>query len=174
MPGKRKGCGDWLAGLAIGGGAAGGNCEGVMTSRNRLMPLLNSRLSGCQVRRRQVSSAKLESESRLDQPLAFDTVGDASKVLWLGEKAPLLDVLIPGGPKRGFRTLAPCGDWNGLPPEGTLRRRPGVLTPAAYILCGRAWEEFGDAMPGAHRGLFCPVEKVADVGVPKSLGEAPR
>ena len=67
------------------GGGALANCEGVMTSRNRLMPLLNSRLSGCQVRRRQASSATLDTESRLDQPLAFDTVGDASSVVWPGE-----------------------------------------------------------------------------------------
>lgn len=156
------------------GGGAWVNCEGVITSRNRLTPLLNSRLSGCQVRRRQASSATLDRESRRDQPLAFDTVGDASRVLWLGEKAPLLDVLMPEGPKRGPRTLLPCGDWNGLPPEGTLRRRPGVLAPATYILCERECEEFGDTIPGPHRGLFCPVEKVAEVGVPKSLGEAPR
>jgi hypothetical protein len=38
------------------------------------------------------------------------------------------------------------------------------------MLCGRDWDEPGD-MAGHQRGLFCPVEKVADVGVLKSPGE---
>ena len=69
--------------------------------------------------------------------------------------------------------LFPWGDWNGLPPEGTLRRRPGVLEPA-YMLWDREWDELGDATPDPHRGLPWPVEKVADVGVLKSLGDGGR
>jgi hypothetical protein len=34
--------------------------------------------------------------------------------------------------------------------------------------------EVGDAIPEPQRGLLWPVEKVADVGVLKSLGEAGR
>jgi hypothetical protein len=38
------------------------------------------------------------------------------------------------------------------------------------MLWDREWEELGDMME-PHRGLFCPVEKVAEVGVLKSLGD---
>jgi len=136
-----------------------------------LLEPLKSRLSGCQVRRRQASSAALDAESRLDQ-FEFVEVGD-SRLLWAGEKAPLFDEFIPPGPNMGPRRLPPCGEWNGLPPDGTLSRRPGVLDPA-YMLCAREWDELGDATPEPQWGLFWPVEKVADVGVLKSLGEAGR
>lgn len=76
---------------------------------------------------------------------------------------------MPLGPKTGRGRLLPSGDWNGFPPDGTLSRRPGVRLPA-YILCEREWDEVGDATPEPHRGLLWPVEKVADVGVLKSLG----
>jgi hypothetical protein len=36
------------------------------------------------------------------------------------------------------------------------------------------WEELGDATPEPQRGLPCPVEKVAEVGVLKSLGDGGR
>ena len=42
-----------------------------------------------------------------------------------------------------------------------------------YILCEREWDEVGEAMAD-HRGLLCPVEKVAEVGVLKSLGDTAR
>jgi len=61
-----------------------------------------------------------------------------------------------------------------LAPDGTLRRRPGVLLPAEYMLCDLEWDVVGDAMPEAHRGLLCAVEKVADVGVLKSPGDGGR
>ena len=85
------------------------------------------------MRLRHASSVAEDIESRLDQ---VDAVGDASRLLWVGENAPALDAVSPEGPNTGPRTPEPCGDWNGLPPEGTLRRRPGVLEPA-YMLCAR-------------------------------------
>jgi hypothetical protein len=118
------------------------------------------------VRLRHASSAADDIESRLDH---VDAVGDDSKLPCDGEKAPALDELRTGVPKAGPLMPGPCGDWNGLPPDGTLKRRPGVLAPA-YMLCGREWDEPGD-MTGPQRGLFCPVEKVAEVGVLKSPGE---
>jgi hypothetical protein len=121
------------------------------------------------VRLRHASSAVDDMESRLDQ-VDVDVVGDAR--LCDGEKAPALDELRPDGPKTGPLTPGPCGDWNGFPPDGTLRRRPGVLEPA-YMLWDREWDDPGD-MTGPHRGLFCAVEKVADVGVLKSPGDGGR
>lgn len=104
-----------------------------MTWLSRLAPLY-SRVSGCQVRLRHASSATDDTESRLGQP-PLDTVGDARRPPGgAGEKAPLFDVLSPEGPK-GPRWTGPCGDWKGLPPDGTLRRRPGVLEPLLYMLC---------------------------------------
>jgi len=120
------------------------------------------------VRLRHASSAVDDVESRLDQ-VDVEVVGDPSRLLCDGEKAPELDEFTIDGPKTGALTPVPCGDWKGLPPEGTLRRRPGVLEPA-YMLCAREWEDPGD-MTGPQRGLFCPVEKVAEVGVLKSPGE---
>lgn len=81
--------------------------------------------------------------------------------------------LKPPGPSSGPLEPGPWGDWKGFPPEGTLSRRPGVREPATYMLCDLVWDEPGDIM-GPHLGLFCPVEKVAEVGVLKSLGEGGR
>lgn len=54
-------------------------------------------------------------------------------LLVAGENAPVLELFIP--PKTGLLTGMPWGDWKGLAPEGTLRRRPGVLAPwLEYIL----------------------------------------
>jgi len=171
MPGRRRVCCGWLLGLATGSeSVGGGNWEGVTTWFSRLVPLW---VSGCQVRRLHASSAALPTESRLDQP-EVDTVGDDSKLLWLGEYAPLFGTLRPGGPNTGPRRLPPCGDWNGFPPEGTLNRRPGVLEPVAYMLWDLECDELGDATPEPQRGLPCPVENVADVGVLKSLGDGGR
>lgn len=61
-----------------------------------------------------------------------------------------------------------------MPPEGTLSRRPGVRDPVAYMLWDLEWDEMGDATPDPQRGLLWPVEKVAEVGVLKSLGEMGR
>jgi len=102
-----------------------------------------------------------------------EVVGDDNKLLCDGEKAPALDELRAEAPKTGPRAAGPWGDWNGLPPDGTLRRRPGVLEPPAYMLWDRECDEPGD-MTGPQRGLFCPVEKVAEVGVLKSPGEGGR
>jgi hypothetical protein len=44
------------------------------------------------------------------------------------EKRPELEAFC--GVKGGGPYEAPCGDWNGFAPEGTDRRRPGVLLPA--------------------------------------------
>jgi hypothetical protein len=53
---------------------------------------------------------------------------------------------------------------NGLPEEGTDKRRPGVREPAQVN--GLAAEEVGDCRADPKRpGLPVPVEKVADVGV---------
>jgi hypothetical protein len=73
----------------------------------------------------------------------------------------------------GLPPVAP-GDWNGLFPEGTLKRRPGVREPVVYMLWDREWEVAGEETPGPHRGLLCPVENVEEVGVPYSLGETGR
>ena len=174
MPGSRRVC----CGLGFRMGKGCGldwNCVRVMTLLRLLLELglKLSRVSGCQVRRLHASSAALPTESRLDQP-EVDTVGDDSKLLWLGEYAPLFGTLRPGGPNTGPRRLPPCGDWNGFPPEGTLNRRPGVLEPVAYMLWDLECDELGDATPEPQRGLPCPVENVADVGVLKSLGDGGR
>jgi hypothetical protein len=139
-----------------------------MTVLRRLPPL-----SGCHVRRRQASSAALDMESLRDQP-EVEAVGEDSKLLLPGDNAPELDEFRLPAPNAGRPRAAPWGDWNGLPPEGTLRRRPGVRMPGVYILCDRECEDEGDAIPDPHRGLFWPVEKVADVGVLKSLGDTGR
>lgn len=120
------------------------------------------------MRLRHASSAADDVESLLDQ-VDVDEVGDANRVFCDGESAPALDELSVEWPKPGTLTPGPCGDWNGLLLEGTLRRRPGVLEPA-YMLCDREWGVPGD-MTDPHRGLFCPVEKVEEVGVLKSPGE---
>jgi hypothetical protein len=147
------------------------NWDGVITWFNRLAPL-KSLVSGCHVRRLQASSDGFDMES-LRTELAVDAVGEARTLDRPGEKVPEFDVFRPAGPKWGPRIFAPCGDWNGLPPDGTLSRRPGVLDPA-YILWERECDEIGDATPEPHRGLVWPVEKVAEVGVLKSLGDAGR
>lgn len=150
------------------GTGEGVSWDGVMTWFNRLPPV-NSRLSGCHVRRRQASSAVLEMDSRLDQ-LALEVVGDDRRPLLSVENPPAPGELIMPGPKPGLPTLIPCGEWNGLLPEGTLNRRPGVLEPA-YMLWDRECDEIGEATPEPHLGLLCSVEKVAEIGVLQSLGE---
>lgn len=135
MPGRRTGCGAWFPGLGAGSVTrSGGNCECVMTWLSLLVPL-KSRVSWCQVRRLHASSAVDDVESRLDQA-EVDAVGDENRLLWDGENAPLLDELKGEAPNSGPLAPGPSGDWNGLPPEGTLNRRPGVREPA-YMLWGR-------------------------------------
>ena len=57
----------------------------------------------------------------------------------------------------------PGGPEKGLPPDGTDKRRPGVLVPQ---VAGREADEMGDCKPDANwPGLPVPVEKVAEVGV---------
>lgn len=132
-----------------------------------LVVLLKLLESGCHVRRRHASSAAVEAESRLEK---MDEVGDAS-VLLAGENAPALELFIDPGPNNGRPRFPPSGDWKGFPPEdGTLSLRPGVREPVVYMLCDREWVEVGDATAD-HRGLLWPVEKVAEVGVLKSLGD---
>ena len=57
-----------------------------------------------------------------------------------------------------------CGDWNGIGPEGTDSRRacapPPQKPPLREIV-----EEEGDPNEEPYPGLFCPVEKVVEVGV---------
>lgn len=139
-----------------------------MTWLSLLAPLY-SRVSGCQVRLRHASSVLEEVESLLDQ-VDVGVVGDVSKLLLFccGENGPALGEP-RAGPKTGGRTPWPWGDWNGLLLDGTLKRRLGVLDPA-YMLCERECELAGD-MTDPHRGLFWPVENVAEVGVLKSPGE---
>lgn len=91
-----------------------------------------------------------------------------------GDRAPLFDVLTLPGPKSG-RLWPALGDVvKGYPLDGTLRRRPGVRVPCVYMLWERECDEMGEATPEPQRGLFWPVEKVADVGVLRSLGDPPR
>ena len=100
-------------------------------------------------------------------------VGEESRLLLAGEKAPELEVFMTPGAKEGRPTLTPAGAWKGLlPGAGTLRRRLGVRE-SVYMLCEREWEDVGEAKPD-HLGLLWPVEKVADVGVLKSLGDTAR
>lgn len=119
-------------GAAKGSGPGTGlwNCEGVTTLLKRLLLLTVPKLveSGCQVRRRQ--SSVCEVDSRREENT--DDVGDARRLL-VGENAPGFEVLIGPGPKSGRPRLVPWGDWKGIPPDGTLSRRPGVLCPA-YML----------------------------------------
>lgn len=133
------------------------------------------RLSGCQVRRRHASSGLLDIDSRLAQG-PVDAVGELTRLLFAGEKTPAFEAFIAPGPNIGRPMCRPWGDWKGFAPDGTLRRRPGVLVPAEYMLsaCELEWDRVGDVIPEAHRGLVCPVEKVAEVGVLKSLGEGGR
>lgn len=110
-------------------------------------------------------------ESLLDQ-VCVEAVGDDKRLPFPGENGAPWGESIGPGPKCGLPKLAPSGDWNGLPPpDGTLSRRPGVLEPPTYMLCDRECEEAGEATPEPHLGLVCSVEKVAEVGVLKSLGE---
>lgn len=121
-----------------------------MTLLRRLLVLAAAKLleSGCHVRRRQASST-LAMESRREK---MEEVGEAS-TLGAGDKAPGLELLIGPGPKSARPRFAPWGDWKGLPPDGTLRRRPGVRDPA-YMLCERECDEDGDAIPEPHFGLL--------------------
>lgn len=144
-----------------------------MTLLNLLPPALYSLLSGCQVRRRQASSAALDMDSRRDQPTE-DTVGDEIMLPVPGEKTPALEAFMAPAPKSGLPRARFCGEWNGFPAaEGTLSLLPGVRLPEAYMLWAREWTDAGDAMPD-HRGLLCPVENVPEVGVLNSLGEGAR
>lgn len=46
--------------------------------------------------------------------------------------------------------------------------------PDGYIALLREYEVAGEPTTEPHLGLFWPVEKVAEVGVPKSLGDGCR
>jgi hypothetical protein len=130
------------------------------------------RLSGCQVLRRQ----SLSDNDSLRDHWEVAEVGDEGIPLLVGGGAPTFEALAgPGlGPNIiGLPPVAP-GDWNGLFPEGTLKRRPGVREPVVYMLWDREWEVAGEETPGPHRGLLCPVKNVEEVGVPYSLGETGR
>jgi hypothetical protein len=94
---------------------------------------------------------------------AVEEVG-LDTMLFDGENDPLAAALSwdkTGGPLYA----CPCGDWNGLPDDGTDSLRPGVRVP--YKLVVRECEEIGECIPEPQRGLLCPVEKVAEVGVLK-------
>lgn len=122
------------------------------------------------MRRLHASSLLLETESRLDDQPEVDEVGDGTRLEPAGGKAAGCELFIWAGPNMGL----PGAVWNGFALEGTLSRRPGVRLPALYILCERAWDDVGEAIPDAHRGLLCAVENVAEVGVLKSPGEGGR
>lgn len=81
------------------------------------------------MRRRQASSAFDDVDSRREK---IDDVGDANMLL-TGEYGPAVEVLVGLGANSGRPRLVPCGDWNGIPPDGTLKRRAGVLL-LAYML----------------------------------------
>ena len=119
------------------------------------------------------SSALLEVES-LRPPHAvpgFD--GEVARLLGVGEKAPTLELFIgPGPPNKGRPMAETLDGWKGFAADGTLRRRPWGRISGLYKLCEREWPPVGDAMPEPQRGLERPVEKVADIGVLKSLGDA--
>lgn len=53
------------------------------------------------------------------------------------------------------------GPWNGLLPDGTDKRRPGVRDPQFKPRD----EDVGDWTPDENLGLPVPAENVADVGV---------
>jgi hypothetical protein len=59
--------------------------------------------------------------------------------------------------------------WNGCA-LGTESLRLGVLDPQAN---GRTAEMAGECTPDENRGLFVPMEKVAEVGVLYPVGEFP-
>lgn len=131
MPGNlRPGCG--FEGSAIGGGGLG---EVWLVTVLSWLGLLNPRLSGCHVLRRQGSSDTLETDSRRADHPEVETVGDETRLLPEGEKAPLLEVLIGPGAKTGRPKGMPWGVWKGFTPDGTLSRLPGVRAPAEYMLC---------------------------------------
>lgn len=169
MPGRRRlDC--ELEGVAMGGGGFARTADWLTTVLSWLGLPLKLRLSGCQVLRRQASSAALEVDSRrTDQP-EEDAVGDDTRLLLAGEKTPALELFMEPGANMG-RPGKACGDWNGLPPAGTLSRR--ARASVLYRLCDLECVDEGEANAD-HRGLLWPVEKVAEVGVLNSLGDAGR
>lgn len=170
MPGRRRlDC--EFEGVAIGGGGFGCTADWLTTVLSWLGLPLKLRLSGCQVLRRQASSEALDVDSRRTDQAELDAVGEETKLL-LVEKTPALELFMVPGPNMGRPGMA-WGDWNGFAPDGTLSRRPGVRVPVEYMLCDRECVEEGEARPD-HRGLLWPVEKVAEVGVLNSLGDAGR
>lgn len=119
-------------------------------------------VSGCHVRRLQASSEALVIDSLRDQIDPVVEVVGLGMILLEGEKDPMLE--LKGVKVEGGAYEFTCGDWNGFPADGTDNLRPGVLCP--YRLAVRECEDIGDCSPEApHRGLFWPVEKVAEVGV---------
>ena len=133
MPGRRRV--DWeLGGLAMGGGGFGRTVDWLTTALSWLGLPPKLRLSGCHVLRLQASSATLDVESRRDHPDAVEAVGDDTRLLLDGEKAPTCEVFSGAAPNRCLAGGGPVVEWKGLAPEGTLRRRPGVRVPALYAL----------------------------------------
>lgn len=168
--------GSWSVDCVLDGLAMGGGGFGLMELW--LATLLSwfcvyMRLSGCQVRLLQSSDA-LEVESRrAERPV--DRVGDVTTGPGADVKTPLLALLTGAGPNMGRAGRGPGGDWKTWTAEGTLKRRPGVRAPLdEYMLWERECDVAGEAMPDAQRGLPWPVENVAEVGVPNSLGEGGR
>lgn len=174
IPGRRTVCCGFIT-FATGSGGPGWNWPGVTTLLRWLLELgWKPRLSGCQVRRLQASSAAEDVESRRPDQ-ADDGVGGEPRILLpAGEKGATFGLFTAFGAKITRLTGVPWGDWKGLAPDGTLSRRPGVRAPDEYMLWDLECEVAGDAMTEFQRGLLWPVEKVAEVGVPKSVGEAGR
>ena len=98
-----------------------------------------------------------------------DDVGDVTKPPLDEENRPPLEAF--GGPEPSNTGLPGAWDWKGSAADGTLRRRPDVRDPEVYMLWERECEVVGEARPGPHRGLPCPIENVDEVGVLNSLGE---
>lgn len=106
MPGRRSADCEF-EGFAIGGGGFGPTADWLTTELNWLGLPLKPRLSGCQVRRRQASSAALEKDSRrADQP-DEDTVGEETRLPFAGEKVPTLELLTGPGPNPALPGVMP-------------------------------------------------------------------
>lgn len=84
IPGSRRVC-CWFVTLAMGGAGFGWIWPGVRTLLRWLVFVLKFLVSGCQVRRRQASSALDDVESRRPDQPEVGVVGEARWLLAAGE-----------------------------------------------------------------------------------------
>lgn len=115
-------------------------------------------MPGCQVRR-------LQSESVIDSRRLWPWPSGKLELVGLAKTLVLFENVEAVEDGRGLMygwVYAPpaLGPWKGLAPDGTERRRPGVLDP-----------HVGDWTPDENLGLPVPVENVADVGVLMPVGD---